>query len=647
MAEKTTAFTGPVVVGLNDKKGEIRLTDGKNVNEAKYLSIAAPDTITSDTTLTFPNGAGTAGQILSTDGSGNLSWVNDSAGNPDGTSGQVQFNDNGTFGAIPDGTSGQVLKSNGAGVAPSFQEDTSGIAAVVDDTTPELGGDLASNGHDINFADNDKAKFGDSGDLEIYHDGSNSIINDSGTGQLKISGFDAVKITNSDDTIPMAQFISSGEAQLYYAGNQKLATNTNGIQTTGNVNVNGAYTLPTSDGTANQILTTDGGGNVTFQTAAAAGATDINGLSDAIYDSNQNLGLGDGAVDAITTGSDNIGIGENALTSVTDGNRNVAIGASALEDATGWNNVVVGSRAGQDLTTGDGSVFLGFYAGKGHTTEKENIAIGAYAMFGATGGERAIAIGRSALSNNQADHTIGIGYQAGVQNTTGTFNTYLGFESGLVNTTGSENCLVGMRTGHDLATGGKNALFGARAGENVLGSNNTLIGWSSGSTLTTGSNVTTLGYDAEPSSATATNEITLGNSSITSLRIPGLQSGATSGDVLTFNGTDITLAAGGGGGGGTSWQSVITTNTTAAAGQGFFVNTSGGAVTLTLPASPTQGDEVSFVDYAGTAATDNITIGRNGENIQGSASDLIINTNRASNTLVYSDATQGWLLTNI
>ena len=186
MAEKTTAFTGPVVVGLNDKKGEIRLTDGKNVNEAKYLSIAAPDTITSDTTLTFPNGAGTAGQILSTDGSGNLSWVNDSAGNPDGTSGQVQFNDNGTFGAIPDGTSGQVLKSNGAGVAPSFQEDTSGIAAVVDDTTPELGGDLASNGHDINFADNDKAKFGDSGDLEIYHDSvsNHSFIKESGGGSL-------------------------------------------------------------------------------------------------------------------------------------------------------------------------------------------------------------------------------------------------------------------------------------------------------------------------------------------------------------------------------------------------------------------------------------------------------------------------------
>ena len=121
MAEKTTSFTGPIVVGLNDKKGEIRLTDGKDVNEAKYLAIKAPDVITSDTTLTFPNGAGTAGQILSTDGNGTLSWVNDSAGNPDGSNGQVQVNDNGTFGAISEGTSGQVLTSNGAGSAPTFQ----------------------------------------------------------------------------------------------------------------------------------------------------------------------------------------------------------------------------------------------------------------------------------------------------------------------------------------------------------------------------------------------------------------------------------------------------------------------------------------------------------------------------------------------
>jgi hypothetical protein len=66
---------------------------------------------------------------------------------------------------------------------------------------------------------------------------------------------------------------------------------------------------------------------------------------------------------------------------------------------------------------------------------------------------------------------------------------------------------------------------------------------------------------------------------------------------------------------------------------------------MTLPATPTIGDEVSFVDYAGTFDTNNLTIGRNSENIQGSAADLTVSVERAANTLVYTDGTQGWLLT--
>ena len=97
--------------------------------------------------------------------------------------------------------------------------------------------------------------------------------------------------------------------------------------------------------------------------------------------------------------------------------------------------------------------------------------------------------------------------------------------------------------------------------------------------------------------------------------------------------------------GGTSWQAVITSGTTAAtAGNGYFCNTTAGAITLTLPSSPTIGDEVSFIDYAGTFDTNNLTIGRNSEKINGSAADLTVATERAANTLVYTDGTQGWLL---
>ena len=96
--------------------------------------------------------------------------------------------------------------------------------------------------------------------------------------------------------------------------------------------------------------------------------------------------------------------------------------------------------------------------------------------------------------------------------------------------------------------------------------------------------------------------------------------------------------------GGTSWVAVKTSDFTAVGGEGYFVNTTGGAVAVTLPASPSLGDEVTVVDYAGTADTNNITINRNSHKIQGDASNLTISTERAGFTLVYVDATQGWLL---
>jgi hypothetical protein len=118
----------------------------------------------------------------------------------------------------------------------------------------------------------------------------------------------------------------------------------------------------------------------------------------------------------------------------------------------------------------------------------------------------------------------------------------------------------------------------------------------------------------------------------------------TTGQVLT---TDGTTASFGDISGGASWQAVITADpANAVAGNGYFCNTTGGAFTVTLPTAATIGDFISFIDYAGTFDTENLTIARNGHNIQGTAADLIVATERAGFTLVYTDGTQGWLLQN-
>jgi hypothetical protein len=71
------------------------------------------------------------------------------------------------------------------------------------------------------------------------------------------------------------------------------------------------------------------------------------------------------------------------------------------------------------------------------------------------------------------------------------------------------------------------------------------------------------------------------------------------------------------------------------------------ARTLTLPATPTIGQEIGIIDGTGTCATYNITLARNTNNIQGLAEDLTVNSNRAAFTLVYYNVTNGWVLTNV
>jgi len=102
-------------------------------------------------------------------------------------------------------------------------------------------------------------------------------------------------------------------------------------------------------------------------------------------------------------------------------------------------------------------------------------------------------------------------------------------------------------------------------------------------------------------------------------------------------------------GGGNPWATHTADGSTAltvAANDRYFINTTAGAQTANLPASPQTGDQVSFVDLAGTFDTNNLTIGRNSLKINGATADLVINLEDAAIQLVYTGATYGWKLTN-
>jgi hypothetical protein len=120
-----------------------------------------------------------------------------------------------------------------------------------------------------------------------------------------------------------------------------------------------------------------------------------------------------------------------------------------------------------------------------------------------------------------------------------------------------------------------------------------------------------------------------------------------SGDTITFpSGTTIVnngSQTGFGRTGTVDWDTTAkTASFTAVSGNGYFVNTTSGAITVTLPASPSAGDIVAVSDYNGTALTNSITIGRNGSNINGDASDYIITKAYSAVTFVYVDGTVGW-----
>ena len=116
----------------------------------------------------------------------------------------------------------------------------SGLSNVVEDTTPQLGGVLDTNGNNITFSGSDKAQFGTSQDLSIFHNNNHSIIRETGTGSLYLQSDNNVILSTDSGTKKMIKGVGSGAVELYHNDVLKLNTSTSGVSVVDEVHTEGA-----------------------------------------------------------------------------------------------------------------------------------------------------------------------------------------------------------------------------------------------------------------------------------------------------------------------------------------------------------------------------------------------------------------------
>ena len=189
------------------------------------------------------------------------------------------------------------------GVTSSIQTQIDNIDTdLVNDTSPQLGGDLASNGNDITMADDDKILLGTGGDLQLYCDNSNSYIKDAGAGSLLLwtgNGNEIKFISQSDGSETMADMNADGSVDLYYNNVKKFETTNTGVTVTGTV----AATAVTGDGSGLTGVDPFPSGTKLsfFQASAPTGWTQDTSNNDKVLRVVSGTGGGTGGTHALTS----------------------------------------------------------------------------------------------------------------------------------------------------------------------------------------------------------------------------------------------------------------------------------------------------------------------------------------------------------
>ncbi len=287
-----------------------------------------------------------------------------------------------------------------------------GATAADIELSGNMAGDISSNGHAIKLGDrtgsgSNELIMGAGDDFKLYHNGStgHSIISETGSGNLQIAATNIELKAASGHALLTATY--GGSVDLYHNSSKKAETTSSGLQTTGTLNVNGAYTLPTADGSNGYVLTTNGSG-VASWAAGGGGGADLYAANES-SPSAQPSATGANAVaigdSAVASGADALAFGDGATSSST---RSTAIGYNST--ASGINSVAIGPQANSSnfYTVAIGSPSNG--AGSVATSAFSAIAINGYAS-GTDSLAAAIASNSSSYGASGAN-SIAMGQQA-------------------------------------------------------------------------------------------------------------------------------------------------------------------------------------------------------------------------------------------
>jgi hypothetical protein len=237
----------------------------------------------------LPSADGSAGQVMCTDGSGALAFATNTPTSPGGSDTYVQFNDSDSFGGSANLTwDDTTLKASNICTAGTLTiggatQFSNAVTVGVDDTGYDVKFFGATSGRyllwdegndRLKLRDNTKVVFGQSNDLEIYHDATDSVIKNS-TGKLKVLG-DKFRFNNAADNESMLIADADGAVKLYYNGSLKMETTNTGVDVTGDLTISGDDLIMGTN-TSGYILVADGtnynpvavSGDVTISSAGA------------------------------------------------------------------------------------------------------------------------------------------------------------------------------------------------------------------------------------------------------------------------------------------------------------------------------------------------------------------------------------------